>query len=323
MGCTNSSHELSTEDVHHHQKGNKKRVSDSHEYYLTDEEDDAMSTISSGSVTATTAHVAATAIASTYRRHRRRRLRMRPSASAAALSRLRPADAADAIAAAYRRHRKRRQRRAATVVAAAWRRHRTRLLRGLRFRGQRRDRASPRSSSASQEPPKPADVLAGPLDTGTYKTILEQRTTLAHPVLHTTTTRANISDSDIEQLCGFFHAVVERGGPFIFLHDLRELKPWVSRAQLGTVRRWVNEHSDGLQHQLQATCIVVRSTTITVLVNWLIRVIGPTQPTRLVADLDAAQAFLALHFACEAPPTASQAAMPRAPHDLFDNPLEC
>ena len=57
-----------------------------------------------------------------------------------------------------------------------------------------------------------------------------------------------------------------------------------------------------LEQNLKATYIVVRNPVLTAIVNWLIKVLGPTQPTRLVPDLPAALAFLQEHFAAALEP---------------------
>lgn len=162
-------------------------------------------------------------------------------------------------------------------------------------------------------------VIAGPLDGKAFTSTLEQHAELRVSMLLTTTRRHPIVDEDIGALCDFFHAVVESRRPFVFVHDLRELTPWVSRSQLGVVRRWIQEHDETLPDVLRATVVVVRSPMLTTILNWLIHVVKPTQPVRLVLDMPSAQDFLHEHFG--RPPPSDPAQCFADP--MVDDPMSC
>lgn len=190
----------------------------------------------------------------------------------------------------------RRLRHAATVVSAAYRGHRARR----RFRKRRRTSGSASAGSGALS----GTMLGGERCTGRcFSCAYEQHASVRHALLRTTMNRNAINDEDTAALCAFLDAVTSRGESFIFLHDLREMRPWIARTHVFAVRRWVSEHSDQLEQNLKATCIVLRNPVLMAVVNWLIKVIGPTQPTRLVPDLPAALDFLHEHFAAPVEPS--------------------
>lgn len=104
-----------------------------------------------------------------------------------------------------------------------------------------------------------------------------------------------IADSDVVGLTGYVSSVLHRHEPFLFVHDLRQLTPWITRAQLRVLLKWIPEHKHLMDAHLQGTVIVLTNRILRALVNFIIGLFNPPQPTQLVADQSACDAFLVKH----------------------------
>jgi len=315
---------------------------------ITDEEEDDMSSTVESSIMSVASSTETNEKA--YRAHQRR-LRLRHAASVVAANyrghrtrkrygpllhaRRRLRRASIVIGAAYRAHRtrkrygplirgrSRRLRGAATSIESAFRAHRARKLYSKALRGVRR--LSPRSPRSREPVPSwtlgPTNVLAGPLQGRNIVAVYEQSELVRFPVAFLRPNGA-VGDQDIEALTTFCDGIMESGDQFIFVHDVRGASAWsVTRAQLNMIRHWIHRWEEKTPNQLMATCIVVRGTVLSSIVNWLIKVVGPTTPTRVFADLKFVQGYLNENFASD--PSGREPEITHLGGDVYGNPLAC
>lgn len=141
--------------------------------------------------------------------------------------------------------------------------------------------------------------LFGPLDGRCFRCVMTMEYRLSCPVVHITTNKHAIGDEDIFDLVHFLETCFRAERPICFLHDLRHLSAVSSRKQVSALFGYVSRNKKHMDAHLKCTAIVINSSLIRTLVNWLIMLFRPAQPTSLFADVDEATSFLRKHMSVE------------------------
>ena len=145
------------------------------------------------------------------------------------------------------------------------------------------------------------DAILGPLKGDCFNIVLTRSHGLAYPVAHIwTVPNSKVHDADVFDLVAFLQTCLRAKKPFCFYHDLRHLSAVSSRKQVGALFGFVSRHKRDMDAHLKCTAIVIGGSLIKVLVNWLIGLFRPAQPTMLFSTPEEAEAFLRKHVSTPA-----------------------